>query len=710
MRGLRTIVVAVAVAACDQGAFDLPSADEPPPGPGSPTWDDTDLTCSGDSDCAPGEICSSGMCRPRQCDDGPYESDVPLGPSRVLFREQELFVIDGTASEGAYWVDGYDAAGAISYGGAAGGSMKIGSASLVDVARIHTKTGGGMVTATTGSTQITLAGKSFAKATISVGIVPVAVGAGDVDGDFVDDIVALSAAGKIAICQQAGSCRQFSFGNNERGVDLAVADVTGDGIDEVVFLLRVGDQTTIASWSVDVPDGFRSASFDTHFDAITAGDIDNDGRAEIAVLEDRGWFGFASDRVHVYRVGAAFTGITAVTTTGSAIDLAAGDVDASERDAIVVLGDNKAIDVLRWTGSTITKAFGGSVDTTNAPKRIALGDFDDDSVTAYLKSATPQLVAGRIMPLTVVTFPPYDSTYSNGGTSGVTFGKTLTEAENFGTTVSLNAGIEVGVDLDFVGLFKGRIGTRVSLDVSRSRSENRSKSVGTVFSLRPQPQLYGNEYAAVVVACNCFHTYEYELVDPANRAGGNGKRMVMIVPVGGQTTVLSTPRYNALADVVEGLPKIQTATRIGDPTSYPQEPRKLDGAPVAPDEHVFRTRPTLRVSDVGTVAFSLSVGSGETNSTATTTGVSVSGSLGALGVSVGASLGANWGKSYAISVGSDATFSGDVPPLPDKPGTQEDEYVTRGYSFSPYVYRQAYTDPVSGEATGYYVLDYTVSR
>jgi hypothetical protein len=708
MRGSGITLVALFVAACDQSAFDVPNADEPPPGPGSPTWDDTDLSCSGDSDCAPGETCASGSCRPRQCDDGPYESDVPLGPSRVLFRDEEVFIVDGTASEGSYWIDGYDAAGAITYGGAAGGSTKISASSLVDVARIHTASGGGMVTAVAGSSSVTLSGRTFTKRTVSVGVVPVAVGAGDVDGDFVDDIVAMSSAGKISICQQDGGCKAYAFGNGETGVDLAVADVTGDGIDEIVFLLRIGDQTRVTAWSVD--GDAISATFDVHFDAVTAGDIDNDGRAEVAALEDRGWFGFASDRVHLYRVGASFTGVVAVETTGSAVDLATGDVDASERDAVVVLGDNKAIDVLRWNGSSITKAFGGSVSTTAAPKRIALGDYDDDSVVARLKSSTPALVAGRLMPVTVVTFPPYDSTYGNGATSGVTFGSQMSTSEDFGATVSLNAGVEVGVDLDFAGIFKGRVGTRVSMDVSRGRNTSRRSGVGTSFSLRPQTDLYGNQYAAVVVACNCFHTYEYELVDTSNRASSNGKRMVMIVPVGGQTTVLSTPRYNALAKIVEGLPTVTVANRIGDPSSYPAEPKKLDGSPVTADEHVFSTRPTLRVSDVGSVAFSLSVGSGETNSAAMSVGVSVSGSLSAVGLSVGASLGTSWGRSYAISVGQDASFSGDVPPLPDRPNTQEDEYVTRGYSFSPYVYRQPYTDPMSGEQTGYYVLDYAVSR
>jgi hypothetical protein len=706
MRVLATGLFVLGICACDQSAFDAPEIGEDmPPGPGSPTWDDTDLSCATDSDCAPGETCADLVCRPRQCDEGPYTSDAPLGANRVLFPEQELFIVDATQSQSAYWVDSYQGNGAIGY---AGGSFSLGAAALVDVARIHTPDGGGVVAAVSGQTRVKLAGTGFATKEVDTGLVPVAVSAGDVDGVAGDEIVALSATGGIAICKQAGGCDRYNFGNGERGVDIAVADTSGDGVGDILFLLRTGDTTTIAAWSVDVDNGFRAASFETHFEAITAGDIDTDGRAEIAVLEDRGWFGFASDRIHFYRVGAGFTGIVAVTTTASAIDLAAGDLDGGEQgDAVVVLGDNQTVDVLRWTGSSIVKSFGGSVGTTSAPRRIAVGDYDNDSVAARLVGG-PTLLAGSLVPTMVVTFPPYHSAYSDSARSGVAVGNRNEMAEAFTDTIALNAGIEVGVGADFLGIFGARIGARLGVDVARSRTLSKTVGIGTKFSLRPQPELYGNQYAAVVVACNCFHVYEYEMLDSANRLGVAGKRMKMVVPVGGQTTVLSTPRYNALAATVPGLPAITVPTRIGDVSSYPRTPTKLDGTPVQPDEHVFPQRPTLRVSDVGAVGFSMGVATSDTNTTALTTSVSVSGSLTALGASVGASLGVSWGKSYSIVIGSSADFGGEVPPLPNKPDTPEDEYLTHAYSFSPYLYRQPYKNSVSGESTGYYVLDYTV--
>src|SRR5262249_25395954 len=154
----------------------------------------------------------------------------------------------------------------------------------------------------------------------------------------------------------------------------------------------------------------------------------------------------------------------------------------------------------------------------------------------------------------VVTFPPYDATVSNG-VSGVAVGNRADMSTDASTTVALSAGVEVGVGADFLGVFSARLSSKLSTEVSHTHSAGTHSSVGTKFSLRPQVSLYGDRYGAVVVGCSCFHSYVYEVVDPANRAGGSGHRVTMVVPVGGQTTVLSTPRYDALAMHLGSMPQ-----------------------------------------------------------------------------------------------------------------------------------------------------------
>jgi hypothetical protein len=306
----------------------------------------------------------------------------------------------------------------------------------------------------------------------------------------------------------------------------------------------------------------------------------------------------------------------------------------------------------------------------------------------------------------VVTFPPYDATVPNGDTSGVGIGNRSDQGMDLTTTVSMNAGVEVGVGADFLDIFSANLSETVSKTVTHSQTLSKTYSIGTQFSLKPQVSLYGDRYAAVLVGGECFHNYIYELVDPTNRMGGTGHQMMMVVPVGGQTTVLSTPRYNSYAQTETQLPIIQVPTQIGNPKSYPQSPMKLDASPVQPDEQVFPQRPTLTVSDSATVAFSLSVSSSMVNTDAMSTAVSISSSLGALGVKFGATLGASWGQSFAVTIGNAASFSGAVPPIPDDPHTPEDEYQTHGFSYTPYVYRETYG--TGDDKSGYYVINYAV--
>src|SRR5262249_31812549 len=198
-------------------------------------------------------------------------------------------------------------------------------------------------------------------------------------------------------------------------------------------------------------------------------------------------------------------------------------------------GSGGDLDVQTWNGSGLASAYTGTTSATSSPKRIALADFDGDSVAATLVSG-PELVAGALAPMMVVTFPPYGATLANAGVAAVAVGNREDQSTDASTTVSLQAGVEVGVGADFLDIFSAKLSAKLSTEVSATKSLDKHYSVGTKFSLKPQVDLYGDRYGAVVVGATCFHSYVYELVDPANRAGGTGHQMTMVVPVGGQTT------------------------------------------------------------------------------------------------------------------------------------------------------------------------------
>jgi len=91
------------------------------------------------------------------------------------------------------------------------------------------------------------------------------------------------------------------------------------------------------------------------------------------------------------------------------------------------------------------------------------------------------------------------------------------------------------------------------------------------------------------------------------------------------------------------------------------------------------------------------------------TSLSVSSNIKVGGFKVGGSVGASIGSGYGITVGEYVQFGGGVPPIPDNPDTPEDEYEAYRFSFSPYVYRETYSDS-EGHDAGYYVLNYTVGQ
>jgi hypothetical protein len=238
-----------------------------------------------------------------------------------------------------------------------------------------------------------------------------------------------------------------------------------------------------------------------------------------------------------------------------------------------------------------------------------------------------------------------------------------------------------------------------------------SLSIGDRHKAEADPSLFGFDYGLVVVSCGCFHAYYYEVEDPGEHmgAGGNGERFVMLLPVGGTTTMWSSPRYNAMAEAVGNLPIVEIDYKLGDPTSYPRGPQRPGGLPILEEDMVFPELPSYLVSDVGSIGWQLSVGETEVNGSAVKTGIKVSGSLGVGPFQFGAGLGASWGQAYQLSVGDEAQFGGSVPPIPDNPETPEDEYLENAFSFAPYVYREHYTD-AEGEEAAYYVMSYAVGE
>jgi hypothetical protein len=708
-----SVLLAGAVGACDMSDFGLGEDPREPDGPGSPAWGDDSVTCETSDDCHSGEVCEDSVCQMQRCGDEAYESSPPLGTRRYFFRDREVAVADASAYQGGYWVDGYEG-GSMSYP-SGGGSWNMGGARLTDVA------GGNylgvppeVVAASAAGSETVMIGTGERQTAVDVGFVPRAVAAGDVDRDHVEELIAIGGGNQVAVCRVSeGDCERYQFADGVTGVDVTAGDIDGDGFDEPVFALESAEgDSQLLAWNLDSELTGQheaiGATVSPDFLAIAAGDLDADGRAEVVALEDGGWADWASDVLHVYSLaGGEVAHLGNTDTDSGSIDLTVTDTDDNRVDEAVVLRDDRKVDVLyQVTPGQLGSGHTATLSASSEPTRITTIDFDGDSPSGVLIKG-PDLVPGEIVPTMVLYMPPYYRRRS-GGVPWVWVGDSTSTGQGVSDTVSLSVGVTLGYQGGFPSLFEAELSATLGRELTLTNSTETTLGVGDQFNLEADPELYGEDYAAVVLSCGCFHSYEYELDDPGNQSGGDGKRYLVLVPVGGQTTLWHSKRYNAMVEALgDKLPRVIVPHRVGDAMSYPTSPQTPDGEPLAADDLLFPQPATERVSDVGDIGWNLNRQEEQTNEVATATTLDIESAVSVGGFTLGGNAGGGVGQGYSVSVGSYAEFLGGVPPIPDDPATPEDEYSTYAYSFTPLVYRRHYQDANQKDAA-YYVLDYAV--
>ncbi len=679
------------------GAADDIGADDP----GAKAWK-AELACNADSDCQAGEACTDGICQPKRCGDASaYRSAPPLGQSSTFLFARDLIAAATTSVEGYSPRDGTFArvgSGVVPMGG-----------TLQDVA------GGNLFGTKPEAFAMASAGSSTVKirqgeksTDLAVGFAPIALAAGDTDGDGVDELLAAAADGTFAICTAGdGKCARHSLGASGV-IDVAMGDIDADGSAEPLFLL--GDRILVFNLDAEATkqEKIISQAAGRTLTRIATGDLDGDGVDEIVGTEKGGYFG--SDKVHVYAFKNAKLTLRA-----------SKDVDGTIRDVSVVqAGEQKGrVAVLRTenivemdalsTGDqdTLATDFQSKVGSSADVLKIASADVDGDSPSGRLKGEA-KLVAGPTAPIAVLGIPPYSQRYS-AGPARASLGSNESKDESVSTTVSLSLQVTVSADFDLFGLLKAGVNARLGGTQSQGNGFSKSKSVGQAFFIAGDPTQNGYDAGGVVLGCGCFLQFDYEIDDPKNSLGGNvnGKTMSVLVPVGGQTTLWSTRRYNALASALGTLPKIKMPYKLGDIASYPTEALTLGGKPVPGDDMLFPNPPSFRVSDLATVMFSLSEASSKSNSNATT--ISYGGGVKAgAGVSVAVDVTKAITQSYEVRVSRSTTFSGFVEPLKNNLQTPEDEFANNAYSFTPYVYREHYK--LGDEEAGLFVLLYSVGK
>jgi hypothetical protein len=669
---------------------------------GGNPWDHGDnVSCAGPSDCGSGEICVDGTCQMQRCGDT-YKSTPPLGTHRYFGVDGEFAVIsDGTFVDGIESADG-------SY--LSSWDLTSSGANVVDVA------GGNLTPERPHSIAVALEFSNMVQlktpkgiSELDVGLWPMALAVGDTDADGLDELVAFAEDGSIAVCDvDQMKCLAGSIAD-VTGKDVAVADIDGDGFAEPVFLLEADGKTQVVAWNTNADDTGEESTVGWGLNfparALAAGDVMGDKTAELALLEDGGWWGWTDDKLHIITPANGQILMTRK-IDGHTKDIALGDRDSDDQVEIAVLRDGQKIELIKAVNDELVSLGTFPIGVGKSADRVSFVDWNGDSASGKLVGQR-ELIAGGTVPIAVLMVPPYPHGVAVGADdnrASAAIGGSESSSTSASETVSLTMGIAVGFGAE-TGIFKAKVGVSLDQSLSQSTSNKKSQSVGARYAIKADPMLHGTGYAAVVLSCGCFHRYQYETVDPNKIIGGSGQTADIYVPVGGQTQLWSTKRYNAMAEAVGNLPIVNVPVKVGDPSSYPTEVVALDGSPIPKKDLVFDNIPSFQVSDVGSVSFRLSSSESTTNSVAMSTSIGVSTSLGIGPASVDTNLGLGVTQGYSVTVGKDAFFSGAVPPITDDPSTPEDEFTTHRYTFQPVIYRQHYTDQ-DGSDAAYYVMHY----
>ncbi|MDD5040287.1 MAG: DUF1416 domain-containing protein [Patescibacteria group bacterium] len=283
---------------------------------------------------------------------------------------------------------------AITTGGQFGAAAGSGPAYVVATPASN---GGPQVTAWDGEGNMMLNFFAYAS-TLRIGVQALA---GDVDGDGENEIIVAPGAGagpQIRIFNLRGQLESqfFAFATNIRtGVILAVADVNGDGVDEIITttMAGAGPQVRVFNAAGEVVSQFFA--YATSFRGgvqLATGDVDGDGIEEIITIPQQA----SAPHVRVFDYDGTVVSqfFAYASTIRGSYHLSTGDVNADGvADVIVTPGPGLGPQVAMFTGSgELIGRFFAYATTFRGGMHASVGDVNGDGANEIV--ASPESNAG----------------------------------------------------------------------------------------------------------------------------------------------------------------------------------------------------------------------------------------------------------------------------------------------------------------------------
>ncbi len=248
---------------------------------------------------------------------------------------------------------------------------------------------------------------SFAdKVDFGTGLTPFVVAMGDLDGDGKMDLATSNAfSAAISVLKNASSSGVISPSSFDAKVDfateygpygLAVGDLDGDGKLDMVVIYNgwtisvyknISSAGTIGSGSFASKVDFTPGSVGTSLTAVAIGDLDADGKPDLAVTDQTG------NRISVFK-NTSTTGVIDANSFTTKVDFATAalpmgvaiaDLDGDGKPELAVANVNgNSVSVFKNTcvaGTIDINSFAAKIDFISGPNGttgLAIGDLDDD--------------------------------------------------------------------------------------------------------------------------------------------------------------------------------------------------------------------------------------------------------------------------------------------------------------------------------------------
>lgn len=605
------------LAACQGRSGPTVLSDEDDEGPafaGQRPFDSDEVGCADKSDCGIGEACFEGTCILDSCP-VEYPKAPPMGTIFKFLADDELLLLTDGAAVGYQAIDkGFRPEG---------GRLAIDpNATDVSGGPVFNHRPNTLVVAD-GTKRLRLVTQGSPDTVLTLPFAVMHTETADLDGDGYAEIVAMGSAGSV-LCdpKDEQECRQIPLGEplsekvdpessvvdqgtpgseasgNAKGLDVTIADIDGDGLDEAVLV----SATEVMVYNA-VTD--RALTFkERGGSVVTAGDLDGDGADEIVL-------GSGTDSITV--VKATTSGLTVLDEEKRSFrDLAAMDLDDDGKSDLVVLSAAGAT-VYRGSEAGLSEWYTAPTSATESFRRVAIMDVDGDSAIATFQYG-PEVFNGPLVPSVVLIYPPYWSSYSEGDDAFVGWGVAETERAEQKDSLSFETKMQIGVEttlgIPFISKLIGSPKVAPGLIQTTKASVKKGFSVESRRYIRhklfPDPVNQGVDNGGVVVGTSCYAYYEYRLSDPFEKTGPRTSDILpMVQPLESKTTVMSVKRYNAIAGII-GAPEITIPYRTGDPTSYASEYEDLAGNPVDPGDFVFEPQ-VFDTTDISLINWRLSL-------------------------------------------------------------------------------------------------------